>query len=57
MKITVLDGHALNPGDLSWSDLSNLGEITVYDRTATLEEAVQRIGDSEILLILWLFGI
>lgn len=51
MKITVLDGHALNPGDLSWSDLSNLGEITVYDRTATLEEAVQRIGDSEILLI------
>lgn len=51
MKITILDGHALNPGDLSWSDLEALGEITVYERTATLEEAVERIGNSEILLI------
>ena len=51
MKITVLDGYTLNPGDLSWSELAALGDITVYDRTANLEEAVSRIGDSEILLI------
>ena len=33
MKIVVLDGYALNPGDLSWSDLEKLGNLTVYDRT------------------------
>ncbi len=34
MKIVVLDGYTLNPGDLSWSGLEELGEITVYDRTS-----------------------
>ena len=34
MKITVLDGFTLNPGDLSWEKLAALGELTVYDRTA-----------------------
>ena len=33
MKITVLDGHTLNPGDLSWDPLRELGQLTVYDRT------------------------
>jgi glycerate dehydrogenase len=33
MKITVLDGHCLNPGDLNWDALSALGELTVHDRT------------------------
>ena len=33
-KIVVLDGWTLNPGDLSWTDLEQLGEVTVYDRTA-----------------------
>ncbi|MBO7708316.1 MAG: D-2-hydroxyacid dehydrogenase [Thermoguttaceae bacterium] len=33
-KIVVLDGWTLNPGDLSWTDLEELGEVTVYDRTA-----------------------
>ena len=51
MKITVLDGYTLNPGDLSWSDLSALGDLTVYDRTDDLEQAVSRIGDSDILII------
>jgi glycerate dehydrogenase len=32
-KIVVLDGYALNPGDLSWAGLSEIGELTVYDRT------------------------
>lgn len=51
MKIVVLDGYALNPGDLSWEPLKAFGEVTVYDRTATEADAVKRIGDAEILLI------
>lgn len=51
MKIVVLDGYALNPGDLSWDALSAFGEVTVYDRTPTEAEAIARIGDAEILLI------
>lgn len=51
MKIVVLDGYALNPGDLSWEPLQSLGELSVYDRTATEAQAAQRIGDGEILLI------
>ena len=35
MKIVVLDGYALNPGDLSWSAFEKFGELVVYDRTAT----------------------
>lgn len=33
MKVVVLDGYTLNPGDLSWEALAALGEVTVYDRT------------------------
>ena len=33
MKIVVLDGYALNPGDLSWDWLSAFGDVAVYDRT------------------------
>lgn len=36
MKIVVLDGYGLNPGDLSWNGLEALGELTVYDRTALM---------------------
>lgn len=50
MKIVVLDGHALNPGDLSWEIFHQFGEVTVYDRTpdALIPE---RIGDAEIILL------
>lgn len=51
MKIVVLDGYALNPGDLSWDPLKAFGQVTVYDRTATEAEGIQRIGDAQILLI------
>ncbi|WP_274363123.1 D-2-hydroxyacid dehydrogenase [Paenibacillus thermotolerans] len=34
MKIVVLDGFTLNPGDLSWSALQELGDVTVYERTS-----------------------
>lgn len=37
MKIVVLDGYGLNPGDLSWQSMQALGELTVYDRTTPAE--------------------
>lgn len=46
MKIVVLDGYTENPGDLSWDDLSALGDLTVYDRTPA-DQIVRRIGDAE----------
>lgn len=51
MKITVLDGFAVNPGDLDWEILSPYGTVTVYDRTDTDAESIARIGDSEIVLV------
>lgn len=49
MKIVVLDGFTLNPGDLSWRGLEALGEVTVYDRTPK-EEIVSRIGNADAIL-------
>jgi len=49
MKIVVLDGYAANPGDLSWEAFEQLGEITVYDRTAAADVAA-RIADADIAL-------
>ena len=49
MKIVILDGHAVNPGDLSWDFLNPFGEIAVYERTP-LEEVASRIGDADIVL-------
>ncbi len=49
MKIVVLDGHALNPGDLSWDCLKEFGDLTVYERTPE-GEAASRIGDAQIVL-------
>lgn len=49
MKIVVLDGYAANPGDLSWNELTALGECTIYDRT-TPDEVLSRAEGAEILL-------
>ena len=49
MKIVVLDGYALNPGDLSWSGFTELGELTVFDRTPA-HQAVQRAAHAEAVL-------
>lgn len=49
MKIVVLDGYALNPGDMSWDDMGKLGEMVVYDRTPT-EKIIERIDNAEIIL-------
>ena len=48
MKIVVLDGYTLNPGDISWDGLEALGELKVYNRTAP-EEVIDRIGDAQIV--------
>lgn len=50
MRIVILDGYTENPGDLSWRDLEELGELTVYDRTPP-ELTVKRIGDAEIVIV------
>ena len=50
MKIVVLDGYALNPGDLSWDFLKPFGDYTVYDRTPE-DQIISRIGDAEIILL------
>ncbi len=50
MKIVVLDGYTLNPGDLSWETLERLGDLKIYDRTPfTNEEILKRIGNAEIV--------
>lgn len=49
MKIVILDGYGLNPGDLSWSSLETLGEVIVYPRTAP-EDVEERSKDAEIIL-------
>lgn len=49
MTITVLDGYTLNPGDMSWEKLGELGDLTVYDRT-TPTETIERAKGSEIVL-------
>jgi glycerate dehydrogenase len=49
MKITVLDGYALNPGDLSWEALAQLGELQVYDRTPAAEAAHRAAGAAIVL--------
>lgn len=49
MKIVVLDGYCLNPGDLDWSALKALGEVTTYDRTLP-EQLLERAEGAEVLL-------
>ncbi|MDD6842392.1 MAG: D-2-hydroxyacid dehydrogenase [Prevotellaceae bacterium] len=49
MKITVLDGYGLNPGDMSWDELKALGDVEIFDRTPR-EQVVERAKDSEIIL-------
>lgn len=49
MKIVVLDGYAMNPGDLSWDGLKALGELNVYDRSS-VGETPDRIRDAEAVM-------
>ena len=49
MKIVELDGYAANPGDLSWDGLKQLGELTVYDRTAP-QDVLERARGAQVIL-------
>ena len=49
MKIIVLDGYGLNPGDLNWNGFEELGELTVYDRTSP-SELMERAAGAEVLV-------
>jgi glycerate dehydrogenase len=50
VKIAVLDGYCLNPGDLTWDALRRIGEVEVFDRTR-LEEVTGRAAGAEIVLL------
>ena len=49
MKIVVLDGYGVNPGDLSWEALESLGDVEIYPRTAP-EDVIDRCFNAEIVL-------
>ncbi len=49
MKIVILDGHAVNPGDLSWDCFQAFGDVTVYEFTEE-HQIIDRIGDAQIVL-------
>ncbi|MCH2210739.1 MAG: D-2-hydroxyacid dehydrogenase [Fuerstiella sp.] len=50
MRIVVLDGSTLNPGDLSWSKLEQLGEVAFYNRTAP-QEICERAAGADAILV------
>ena len=49
MRIVVLDGHALNPGDNPWTDLATLGDLAVYDRV-TADEIIPKAAGAQVVL-------
>ena len=49
MKIVILDGYSVNPGDLSWEELEECGDLTVYDRTNT-EDILKRTKNADAIL-------
>jgi glycerate dehydrogenase len=49
MKIVVLDGYTLNPGDISWDGLKALGNVTIYDRTPA-DQVAERCAGAAIVL-------
>lgn len=49
MKIVILDGICLNPGDLSWEAFNGMGTVEIYDRTRP-EEVLERSRDAEVII-------
>jgi glycerate dehydrogenase len=49
MKICILDGHTMNPGDLSWRPIEELGSVEVYPRMKPLE-VIEYAADAEVIL-------
>ena len=50
MEIVATDGFTLNPGDISWDEVSALGNLIVYDRTGS-EEVIGRCCNADIVII------
>ncbi len=48
MKIVILDGYTLNPGDLNWDGLKKLGNVEIHDRTPA-DKVVERASGAEIV--------
>jgi len=48
MKIVILDGYTLNPGDLSWDELQRLGDVVIHDRTP-VDQVVERAHGAEVI--------
>lgn len=50
MKIVVLDGYTLNPGDLNWDGFQQFGDVAVHDRTDfTPDSVIAAIGDADVI--------
>ena len=50
MKIVILDGHALNPGDLSYDVFKEFGEVDYYPRTEP-QKVLERIKDADVVML------
>jgi len=50
LKLTILDGHAVNPGDLPWDSFKEYADITVYERSDPAQ-IIERIGDSDAIFL------
>lgn len=52
-RIVILDGYTENPGDLSWAQIEEFGDVTVYDRTSYAESDLiaERIGGADIAIV------
>ena len=50
MKLVILDGHALNPGDLSYDIFRQFGTLEIFERTPP-ELVLQRIGNADIIFL------
>ena len=50
MRIVVLDGYAINNGDITWNDFEQLGDFKVYPRTSK-EDIIERAKDAEMILL------
>ena len=48
MRIVILDGYTLNPGDLNWDELKKLGDLVVHDRTP-VDQVAERASGAEVI--------
>jgi len=49
MRLVILDGHTLSPGDLSWQEIESLADVTYFDRTPAAQVA-ERLRDADAAL-------